>query len=82
VGCAVPSGAIVKVTDNAVNDARRAVMGKDERLGNKADQAAGKVKETVGDATDNERLEAEGRKDQSKAKLKDAKEDVKEAFEK
>jgi uncharacterized protein YjbJ (UPF0337 family) len=57
-------------------------MGKDDRMGNKADQAAGKVKETVGNATDNERLEGEGRKDQSKAKLKDAKEDVKDAFKK
>jgi uncharacterized protein YjbJ (UPF0337 family) len=57
-------------------------MGKDDKLGNKTDQAAGKVKETVGNATDNERLEGEGRKDQSKAKLKDAKEDVKDALKK
>jgi uncharacterized protein YjbJ (UPF0337 family) len=57
-------------------------MGKDDRLGNKADEAAGKVKEKIGDATDNERLEREGRGDQSKAKLKDAKEDVKDAFKK
>ena len=40
------------------------------------------VKETIGDATDNERLENEGRADQSKAKLKDAVEDVKDAFKK
>ena len=44
-------------------------MGLDDKLGNKADQASGKVKETVGDATDNESLENEGRTDQSKAKL-------------
>jgi len=57
-------------------------MGLDDKLGNKADQASGKVKETVGDATDNESLENEGRTDQSKAKLGDAVEDVKDAFKK
>jgi uncharacterized protein YjbJ (UPF0337 family) len=57
-------------------------MGNDDRLGNKADQATGKAKEMLGGATDNERLENEGRRDQSKAKLKDAKEDVKDAFNK
>ena len=57
-------------------------MGMDDKAGNKADQAAGKLKQTVGDATDNERLENEGRADQSKAKLKDAAEDVKDAFKK
>lgn len=57
-------------------------MGMDDKIGNKAEQAAGKVKETVGDATDNQSLENEGRTDQSKAKLKDAAEDVKDAFKK
>jgi uncharacterized protein YjbJ (UPF0337 family) len=57
-------------------------MGFDDKVGNKADQAAGKVKETVGDATDNESMENEGRRDQSEAKLKDAVEDVKDAFKK
>ncbi|MEO6512779.1 MAG: CsbD family protein [Nocardioides sp.] len=57
-------------------------MGMDDKIGNKADEAAGKVKEKVGDATDNESLENEGRRDQSKAKLGDAVEDVKDAFKK
>ncbi len=57
-------------------------MGIDDKAGNKADQATGKLKEALGGATDNERLENEGRTDQSKAKLKDAKEDVKDAFKK
>jgi uncharacterized protein YjbJ (UPF0337 family) len=61
---------------------KEAVMGMDDKIGNKAEQAAGKVKETVGDATDNQSLENEGRTDQSKAKLKDAAEDVKDAFKK
>ena len=57
-------------------------MGMDDKIGNKADEAAGKVKEKVGDATDNDSLENEGRADQSKAKLGDAVEDVKDAFKK
>jgi uncharacterized protein YjbJ (UPF0337 family) len=57
-----------------------AVMGWDDKVGNKAEEASGKVKETVGDATDNERLEAEGQADQSEAKMKQAGEHVKDAF--
>ncbi|NTW28511.1 MAG: CsbD family protein [Coriobacteriia bacterium] len=33
----------------------------DDKMKNKADQASGKVKETVGKITGNEQLEAEGR---------------------
>ncbi len=40
----------------------------------------GKVKEKTGQLTDDERLEAEGRADQSKADLKQAGENVKDAF--
>jgi uncharacterized protein YjbJ (UPF0337 family) len=68
------------VTDNP--ETEEVLMGFDDKVGNKADQAAGKVKETVGDATDNESMENEGRRDQSEAKLKDAVEDVKDAFKK
>ena len=62
-------------------------MGLDDKLQNKAEEAAGKVKEEVGDATGNERLEAEGQADPSEAnvkqageKVKDAAGDVKDAF--
>ena len=55
-------------------------MGFDDKIGNKAEEASGKVKETVGDATDNERLEAEGHADQAKANVKKAGENVKDAF--
>ena len=41
---------------------------------------AGKAKEKLGDATDNESLQNEGKKDQSKADLKQAGEKVKDAF--
>ena len=51
-------------------------------LGNTADELAGKAKEAFGDATDNERLEAEGQaqKDNADAKqdFDDAAEDVQE----
>ncbi len=57
-------------------------MGLDDKVGNKTDNATGKAKEALGKTTDNERLENEGRRDQSKAKLKDAAEDVKDAFKK
>ena len=55
-------------------------MGMDDKVENKVDEMAGKVKETVGDATDNERMEAEGQMDQTKADLKQAGEKVKDAF--
>ena len=55
-------------------------MGMDDKLHNMKDKAAGKTKEAVGDATDDRRLEAEGKADQSKADLKQAGEKVKDAF--
>ena len=55
-------------------------MGMDDKIGNKADEAAGKVKEKVGDATDNERLENEGRTDQAEANVKQAGDKAKDAL--
>lgn len=55
-------------------------MGLDDKIKNAAQEATGKVKEGVGDATDNERLQAEGQADQTKANLKQAGENVKDAF--
>jgi len=55
-------------------------MGNDDKVANKADSVTGKAKETLGDATGNESLEAEGKKDQSKADVKQAGEKVKDAF--
>lgn len=46
----------------------------------KSEELGGKVKEGFGKMTDNERLEAEGRNDQTKANLKQAGDDVKDAF--
>ncbi|MGW7435351.1 CsbD family protein [Streptomyces sp. NPDC054849] len=45
-----------------------------------AEQAKGKVKETVGRAVGNERMTAEGKADQAKGKTREAKEDVKDTF--
>ena len=44
-----------------------------------AEDASGKVKEFIGRHTDDERLEAEGRTDQTKADLKQAGEKVRDA---
>jgi uncharacterized protein YjbJ (UPF0337 family) len=57
-------------------------MGLDDKMKNSAEEAGGKVKETVGEATDNERLEAEGKADQFGANVKQAGENVKDAFNK
>lgn len=46
---------------------------------NAAEKAGGKIKEGVGKVTDNEKLEAEGRADQTKASAKQAGENVKDA---
>jgi uncharacterized protein YjbJ (UPF0337 family) len=51
-----------------------------DKVEHKGEEAAGKVKEEFGDATDNERLEAEGRGDQSAAKAKQAGDDVADAL--
>ncbi|MEU1587367.1 CsbD family protein [Micromonospora sp. NPDC005710] len=55
-------------------------MGLDDKINNATEDATGKLKEGAGRATDDEQLEAEGRADQSKAKLKQAGEKIKDAF--
>jgi uncharacterized protein YjbJ (UPF0337 family) len=55
-------------------------MSTERKVDAKADQVKGKVKETVGDATDDHSMEAEGKGDQAKGKVKDAAEKVKDAF--
>ena len=57
------------VDDSARNKARNA-----------AQKAKGQVKEAAGRVTGDERLEAEGRTDKTKANLKQAGEKVKDAF--
>ena len=55
-------------------------MGFDDKLENAKDKVTGEAKEATGKATDNERLEAEGKADQTGADLKQAGEKVKDAF--
>lgn len=57
-------------------------MGIADKAKNTAQDLAGKAKEAIGDATDNERLEAEGKRDQTEAAARKAGEDVKDAFKK
>ena len=54
-------------------------MGASDKIKNATEEAVGKAKEAAGKMTDNERLEAEGRADQTKANLKQAGENVKDA---
>ena len=51
-----------------------------DKAKNTAQDLKGKAKEKTGQLTDDERLEAEGRAEQSKADLKQAGENVKDAF--
>ena len=55
-------------------------MAFDDKVDNKTQEYGGKVKEGVGKATDDERLEAEGKADQKSSKVKQAVENVKDAF--
>jgi uncharacterized protein YjbJ (UPF0337 family) len=55
-------------------------MGLDDKIGNKAQEAEGEVKERVGDATDDRSLQAEGKGDQAKSDLKQAGDKVEDAF--
>ncbi|QIG42161.1 CsbD family protein [Nocardioides anomalus] len=57
-------------------------MGMVDKAKNAAEDALGKAKEKVGELTGDEKLEAEGNKDQAKASAKDTVEDVKDVFRK
>lgn len=57
-------------------------MGAGDKIKAAADKVTGQVKETVGKATDNDKLVAEGKADQAKGAVKDTVEDVKDAFKK
>ncbi|GAB3553088.1 hypothetical protein GCM10027404_24840 [Arthrobacter tumbae] len=57
-------------------------MGADDKTQNNAEKLGGKVQEGLGKATGNKEMEAEGQQDQSKADLKNAGENIKDAFKK
>ncbi|MCA1707179.1 MAG: CsbD family protein [Actinobacteria bacterium] len=54
-------------------------MGIEDKISNKVEQLKGKGKEATGRATDDKRLEDEGKADQGKANIKQAGEKIKEA---
>lgn len=55
-------------------------MGVGDRIENITEETKGNVKKGLGEATDNDRLQNEGRADEAKGKVKNAVEDVKDAF--
>src|SRR3954465_6903997 len=55
-------------------------MGTDDKIDNKAEELGGKLKEGVGKATGDDELKAQGEGDQAKSNLKQAGENVKDAF--
>jgi uncharacterized protein YjbJ (UPF0337 family) len=55
-------------------------MSTEDKAGNAAEKAKGKVKEAAGKAVGNERLTAEGKADQVKGDAKQAAEKAKDAF--
>lgn len=55
-------------------------MSASDKFKNTAEDLKGKTKETAGKASGNEQLKAEGKNDQTKANLKQAGENVKDAF--
>ena len=57
-------------------------MATEDKAAHKATEVKGKVKEGVGEATDDQELQAEGQADQAKGNLKQAGDKVKDAFKK
>jgi len=55
-------------------------MGLGDKISNAAEDLGGKAKEAAGNATDNDRLRAEGQTDQVKADAKKVGESVKDEF--
>ena len=55
-------------------------MSTQDKAKNAAQKGTGKIKEHLGEATDDKSLEAEGQNDQAKGNLRDAGEKVKDAF--
>jgi uncharacterized protein YjbJ (UPF0337 family) len=54
-------------------------MGIDDKARNQAEELKGAAREKIGDATDNESMQAEGARDKAAARAKQAGENVKDA---
>jgi len=57
-------------------------MSAEDKFGNMADKAKGKIKETSGKVTGDDKQQAEGKAEQAKADVKKAGENIKDAFNK
>ncbi len=55
-------------------------MGATDKISNKVEELKGQAKQKAGDATGNEQLQAEGKRDEVKGDLKQAGEKVKDVF--
>ena len=55
-------------------------MSDEDKVSNKAEEFKGQAKEKFGQATGDDEMQAEGEKDQDKSKLKQAGENIKDAF--
>jgi len=55
-------------------------MGLDDKIKNKTQEVTGSAKEKVGDWTDDESMQAEGKRDEALGNIKQAGEKVKDAF--
>jgi uncharacterized protein YjbJ (UPF0337 family) len=55
-------------------------VGIEDKIENKGQEVEGKIKKNVGDATGNQSLEAEGRRDEKAGKVKQAGEKIKDVF--
>ncbi len=55
-------------------------MGIADKISNSSEDAKGNAKEAVGDATDDEQMQAEGKTDQGKADMKQTGEKAKDAW--
>lgn len=59
---------------------KEAIVGLGDKISNAAEDLGGKAKEAAGNATNNDRLKAEGQADQVKADAKKVGESVKDEF--
>lgn len=62
------------------DDTKEIAVGMGDKMDNKGDELKGQAKETAGKATDDDKLEAEGKGDQMGANIKQAGEKIKDAF--
>ncbi len=76
---AEPFGHLFADKNQQVRVSERLTMSFTDKVKNKAEELTGKAKQGIGDATDNERLVAEGQAQETSAHAKQAGEHVKDA---